>query len=230
MRAAPQRRTRPPRPAPAPRPSCCRGRRAVRSAAGGRARRALSSTRSSRRRSGPSAATCQVISAKRTAHSAPSDGATREAGRPGTGGVVPRRPTGSVAARPGGFGAGGRPIGEEFRSRRLQWCARGHDQDGAGEAPAWCRPSPLRAGCFSHLQKPYGRGRGTDRRNRDPAIGPRTPSSHAPTVPGRTAGTLASDGPPCGQTPAKACSMMSRPSLSRSSPMTSGGRKRSTLP
>lgn len=29
---------------------------------------------------------------------------------------------------------------------------------------------------------------------------------------------------------AKACSMMSRPSLSRSSPITSGGRKRRTLP
>ncbi|MDQ0716539.1 hypothetical protein QFZ55_005991 [Streptomyces luteogriseus] len=59
-----------------------------------------------------------------------------EVGRPGTGGEFRGgRPDRNVA-RPGGFGAGDCPIGEEIQSLRLRVCARGHDQVEAGEAPA----------------------------------------------------------------------------------------------
>jgi hypothetical protein len=59
-----------------------------------------------------------------------------EVGRPGTGGEFRGgRPDRNVA-RPGGFGAGDCPIGEEIQSLRLRLCARGHDQVEAGEASA----------------------------------------------------------------------------------------------
>lgn len=55
------------------------------------------------------------------------------------------------SARPGGYGAGGHPIGEDSRSPLCQGsrcCARGHGLVGTGEAPTGRRPQSPASGVF----------------------------------------------------------------------------------
>ncbi|GHH86549.1 hypothetical protein GCM10018793_58810 [Streptomyces sulfonofaciens] len=81
------------------------------------------------------------------------------------------------AARPGGFGASGRPIGEEFRSRKLRMCARGHSRNAAGEATIRNRPqSPVDGVSLSSAENLRQRAAGPTVR-RAARHCPRTPSS-----------------------------------------------------
>ncbi len=146
-------------------------------------------------------------------------GRKKEAGRPGTGGRFRGGRKDRNVARPGGFGAGDRPIGEEIQSPSGSGVREGTTRSKLGRPRPGVTHSPLWAGCISHLGRTYDRGCAEDRPR-----GPLSSTSH--TFFTRSAARARQRR----QMRANASSMMSRPSFSRSSPITSGGRKRSTLP
>jgi len=79
------------------------------------------------------------------------------------------------SARPGGYGAGGHPIGEDSRSPLCQGsrcCARGHGLIGTGEAPTGRRPQSPASGVFLSSAGTVRHGGRTRQSHYPAAIGP----------------------------------------------------------